>query len=85
MRRLRPLANDEKTEAFCYTNPCGRIEIIAHMLGDVTHDGDDVIAIGAGSINIPKDDVPTIINQTSTLIGDLQCLCLNANVITVTS
>ena len=46
------------------------IEIIAPTLCDVTHDGDGVIIIGAGSINIPKDDVPTVLKQAGTLTGD---------------
>ena len=54
VRGLGPLVNDEKTEACFYTNPGGSIEIIAPTLGDVTHADNDVIVIGAGSINIPK-------------------------------
>ena len=81
MRGLGHLVNDEKTEACCYTNPGGSIEIIAPTLGDVTHADDDVIVIGAGSINIPKDDVPTIIKRAGALVDDLQRLRPNANVV----
>ena len=81
VRGLGPLVNDKKTEACCYTNPGGSIEIIAPTLGDVMHADDDVIVIGARFINIPKDDVPTIIKRAGALVDDLQRLRLNANVV----
>ena len=81
VRGLGHRVHDSDIDACCNTFPGGTIESIAPRLSKVTREDDDVILIAAGTNNIPRCDVPTIIRRAGEMIDDLHEMRPNARLL----
>ena len=81
VRGLGHRVHDSDIDACCNTFPGGTIESIAPRLSKVTREDDDVILIAAGTNNIPRCDVPTIIGRAGEMIDYLHEMRPNARLI----